>query len=235
MNNTKNILLLAIVTATLVLGTSVIPMQSYASEEHKENSDLKSSIKSGTDVDKNGASQHSGQDNFAYRSGDPSQSNQGQQVIGKDNEATGFNDQSGNLKSTPATTEAAGGTGNNTGSNGNGTTPTPTPTTGTLNVCKVVNNGQGFNFKPSNFTFAFTSEGADPAEFAGSADCIAVTVPEGPYSFGEILNAPALFTTTASGDCTQDCRFIPAFHGSINAGDTQTCTVTNNIGIRTPI
>ena len=61
MNNTKKLLLIAIVTATLVLGTSVIPMQSYASEEHKENSDLKSSIKSGTDVDKNGASQHSGQ------------------------------------------------------------------------------------------------------------------------------------------------------------------------------
>ena len=68
------------------------------------------------------ASQHSGQDNFAYRSDDPSQSNQGQQVIGKDNEATGFNDQSRNLQSTPATTGAAGGAGNSTG---NGTTPTP--------------------------------------------------------------------------------------------------------------
>ena len=30
MDNTKSILLVAIITATLVLGTSVIPMQSYA-------------------------------------------------------------------------------------------------------------------------------------------------------------------------------------------------------------
>ena len=30
MNNTKSILLVAIITATLVMGTSVIPMQSYA-------------------------------------------------------------------------------------------------------------------------------------------------------------------------------------------------------------
>ena len=31
---------------------------------------------------------------FVHRSGDPSQANQGQQITGKDNEATGFNDQS---------------------------------------------------------------------------------------------------------------------------------------------
>ena len=76
----------------------------------------------------------SGQDNFAYRSDGPSQANQGQQIIGKDNEASGFNDQSRNLQSTQAKAGAAGGTRNT----GNGTTPTPTPTTGTLNVCKAV-------------------------------------------------------------------------------------------------
>ena len=32
MNNTKNILVVAIITATLIIGTSVIPMQSYAGE-----------------------------------------------------------------------------------------------------------------------------------------------------------------------------------------------------------
>ena len=57
--------------------------------------------------------------------------------------------------------------------------------TGTLSVCKVVIDNTGFGLKPSDFTFAFTSEGADPAEFPGSADCTEVTVPEGPYSFGE--------------------------------------------------
>ncbi len=235
MNNTKSILLAAIITATLIMGTSVIPMQSYAdrdnNDDHKKDKDFKSKIISGSESDKKSASQHQDQDNFCYRGDDCEQANQGQQIVGKDNDAKGFNDQSRSLQSTPATTGAAGGTGNN----GNGTTPTPPPTTGTLNVCKVVNNGPGLNFEPSDFTFTFTSEGANPAEFAGSADCTAVTVPEGPYSFGETLDALALFTTTASGDCTQDSRFIPAFHGSINAGDTQTCTVTNNIGIRTPI
>ena len=40
MGNTKTILLTAIITATLVLGTSVIPMQSYGGE-HKRTVDFK--------------------------------------------------------------------------------------------------------------------------------------------------------------------------------------------------
>ena len=51
MNNTKNILLVAIITAALVLGTSVIPMQSYADrnndDDHKNTKDFKSSIRQG--------------------------------------------------------------------------------------------------------------------------------------------------------------------------------------------
>ena len=43
MNNSKNIMLVAIITATLVLGTSVIPMQSYADrgddDNHKKDKD----------------------------------------------------------------------------------------------------------------------------------------------------------------------------------------------------
>ena len=46
MNNTKSILLVAIITATLVMGTSVIPMQSYAdrgdNDNHKKDNDFKS-------------------------------------------------------------------------------------------------------------------------------------------------------------------------------------------------
>ena len=129
-----------------------------------------------------------GQDNLCYRDDGCLQANQGQQITGKDNAATGFNDQSRNLQSTAATARAiAGGTGNN----GNGTLPTPP--TGTLSVCKVVIDNTGFGLKPSDFTFAFTSEGADPAEFPGSADCTKVTVPEGPYSFGEtpLGNSPS--------------------------------------------
>ncbi len=111
MNNTKNILLVAIITATLVMGTSVIPMQSYAGE-NKNTKDSKSSIKASTEVDKKSSSQNLDQDNFCYRGDDCEQANQGQQIVGKDNEAKGFNDQSDNLS-----VELAAG-------NGTGTTPT---------------------------------------------------------------------------------------------------------------
>ena len=225
MNNTKNILLIAIITSTLILGTSVIPMQSYAGE-NKNTKDSKSSVKASAASDKNDASQHSGQDNFCYRSDDCQQANRGQQIIGKNNEATGFNDQSGNFQSTPATTGAAGGTGNN-GNNGDGTTPTP-PTTGTLNVCKTVIDNTGSGTLPSAFTFTFTSDGADPAEFTGRADCTTVTLPAGQYNFGESIGTepPSSFiTVSVSGNCVQDS--VTTFHGSINAGETQSCTVTN--------
>ncbi len=46
MNNSKNNLLVAIITATLVLGTSITPMQSYADrdddDDHKKDRDFKS-------------------------------------------------------------------------------------------------------------------------------------------------------------------------------------------------
>ena len=119
MNNTKNILLVAIITATLVLGTSVIPMQSYA-EEHKKTGDFQNSIKISTEANKKSASQKLDQDNFCYRGDDCEQANQGQQIVGKDNEAAGFNDQSKNLALSPS--GAGDGVGTGTGS---GTTPTP--------------------------------------------------------------------------------------------------------------
>jgi hypothetical protein len=128
MNNTRNLLLIALITATLVMGTSVIPMQSYAdrdnNDDHKKGKDYKSSIIAGSESDKKSASQHQDQDNFCYRGDDCEQANQGQQIVGKDNDVKGFNDQSDNL----AVSAAAAGAGNGTGT-GNGTTPTPTPPT----------------------------------------------------------------------------------------------------------
>jgi hypothetical protein len=99
MNNTRNLLLITIIAATLVMGTSVIPMQSYAGgqEDHKKAKDL-SSITSNYESDKKIASQDQDQGNFCYRGDDCEQANQGQQVIGKDNEANGFNDQSRNIQ-----------------------------------------------------------------------------------------------------------------------------------------
>ena len=101
MNNTKSLLLIAIIAATLVLGTSVLPMQSFAdrdnNDDHKKTKDFKSSIIAGSESDKKSASQHQDQDNFCYRGEDCQQANDGQQIVGKDNEASGFNDQSENL------------------------------------------------------------------------------------------------------------------------------------------
>jgi hypothetical protein len=52
-NNTKkNDLLMAAVTLLLLMGTSITPMQSYGSEEHKKSDDIKSSIKSDADKQK---------------------------------------------------------------------------------------------------------------------------------------------------------------------------------------
>ncbi len=101
MNNTKNILLIALITATLVLGTSVITMQSYAgkdnNDEHKKGKDF-SKIIASSESDKKSASQHMDQDNVCYRGDDCQQANQGQQIVGKDNDAKGFNDQSKNAQ-----------------------------------------------------------------------------------------------------------------------------------------
>ena len=118
MNNTRNLLLIAIITATLVMGTGVIPLQSYAdggySDDRKKDNDYKSKTSSSYESDKKSANQHQDQDNFCYRGDDCEQANQGQQIVGKDNDAKGFNDQSDNLAISALGT-------------GNGTTPTPTP------------------------------------------------------------------------------------------------------------
>lgn len=94
MNSTKNLLFMAVLATFLVLGTSTIPMQSYAGENTR---DLKSEIKASLQIEETSASQHLDQDNFCYRSDNCQQSNQAVQIIGDDNEATGFNDQSDNL------------------------------------------------------------------------------------------------------------------------------------------
>ena len=95
MNNTKSILLVAIITATLVMGTSVIPMQSYADrgddDEDKKGKDHTSQ------EEKNDANLKLDQENTCYRGEVCKQGNEGQQVVGNDNDVTGFNDQSDNL------------------------------------------------------------------------------------------------------------------------------------------
>jgi hypothetical protein len=136
MNKTTNLLTIATITALLLMGTSVIPMQSYASgsdqhQKHKDTKDLKSSISEKTQIDKKSASQHQDQDNFCYRGDDCEQANQGQQIVGKDNDAKGFNDQSDNLAVPLATSTTNPST--NTTTTSTPATPQPTSSNVTIN------------------------------------------------------------------------------------------------------
>ena len=92
MNNTNKLLTTSTIIALLLMGTSVIPMQSYAGgsdqqQKHKDTSDLKQSIQKDTQSAK--ANQHLDEENFCYRGDDCQQANQGQQIVGKDNDAAG--------------------------------------------------------------------------------------------------------------------------------------------------
>ena len=97
MTNTKNNLLITSILSLLLIGSSVIPMQTYA-DQHKKIIESKSAIKAGSEVEEKSASQHSDHDNFALRSDGTSQANEGQQETGNGNDASGFNNQSANLQ-----------------------------------------------------------------------------------------------------------------------------------------
>ena len=108
MNNTNKMLMIAAITSLLVMGTSLVQMKSFAGgDEHKKTKDFKSSISEKTQISKKSASQHQDQDNFCYRGEECQQANQGQQIIGEDNDAKGFNDQSDNLSALENATGSA--------------------------------------------------------------------------------------------------------------------------------
>jgi hypothetical protein len=156
MNNTRNILLVTIFAATVVLGTSVIPMQSYAdrgdSDDRKKDNNYKSKTSAIYESGKKSSSQHQDQDNLCYRGNETcTQANEGQQLVGKDNDAKGFNDQSENL----ALSTLGAGTGNATG-NGNGGIPVPK----TCEEC---------------FTFILTAAQIAAINAAAQSDQIAIT------------------------------------------------------------
>src|SRR4051794_34723348 len=96
MSNTKNILLLAVIISLLVTGTYVLPMQATA-QAQRDTQGEKQSIKEETTA--HSASQKAGQDNTCVRGEACEESNQGQQITGKGNDAAGFNDQSANVQS----------------------------------------------------------------------------------------------------------------------------------------
>ena len=127
MNNTKNLLTILAIASLLVMGTSLVQTKSFAggSEEHKKTKDFKQSIQKDTQSAK--ASQHQDQDNFCYRGDDCEQANEGQQIVGKDNEANGFNDQSDNIPQSNSSATPSPSTSTSTPTNT--TTPSTSPST----------------------------------------------------------------------------------------------------------
>ncbi len=222
MNNTKSILFIATITLLLIMGTTIIPVQSYADRDNDENkkyNDNNPKTSASSQTDKKSASQHQDQDNVCYRGNETcTQANQGQETIGKDNKEFGFNDQSINVQQSTTTTTPT-------------QPPTPGPTPTILNVCKEVTNTATTNFEPSDFLFNFDTP-ANPDLFRGAnVGCTAVTVDPGTYHFEEFLPAGiTAVSISASGDCAAISMEVGfTFGGTIAAGETQTCTISNTI------
>jgi hypothetical protein len=86
-------------TGIFINEVKVIKTQLYAdrdNDDHKKGEDSVSSIIASSKSDKKSAGQYLNQDNFCYRDDDCEHANEGQQIVGKDNDAAGFNDQSEN-------------------------------------------------------------------------------------------------------------------------------------------
>jgi hypothetical protein len=83
----------------------------------------------------------------------------------------------------------------------NNTTPPPTstPTTATLTVIKIVS-GKDVP-RPSSFTMHVTGNNPIPANFAGSAAGVNVTLDLGTFSVTETAPAGTFFTNRTDGNC----------------------------------
>ena len=88
--------------------------------------------------------------------------------------------------------------------------------TGTLIVIKNVINDNGGTALAGDFTITVTGNSPSPASFAGAAAGTTVTLNAGTYSVSE--TGPSGYASTSSTDCA----------GTIAAGETKTCTITND-------
>lgn len=87
---------------------------------------------------------------------------------------------------------------------------------GTLHIVKTVVNDNGGTKVASDFTIDVAGTNVSSSSFAGSAAGVDVTLDAGTYAVTE--TSLAGYLQTGSGDCS----------GTIAAGETKTCTITNN-------
>ena len=91
--------MLSTLTSLMATGPNLSPVQSFAaaadgdSGDHKTTKDYKDSIHKDIDSKSERTNQHSSQDNLCYRGDGCEQANEGQQIKGRDNAASGLNDQ----------------------------------------------------------------------------------------------------------------------------------------------
>lgn len=88
--------------------------------------------------------------------------------------------------------------------------------TATIIVQTVVINDNGFSFLPSDFSLSIAANSSSVTNFIGNANGTVITVAPGAYSVTEAQLSTYL--TTLGVDCS----------GTIAAGETKTCVVTNN-------
>ena len=87
----------------------------------------------------------------------------------------------------------------------------------TLVVVNEVVNDDGGTAVPSGWRMTVTGLDRVPASFRG-AGSPGTTMPLAPGAYAVSANGPAGYSTSAGADCT----------GTIAAGETKTCTVTND-------
>jgi YVTN family beta-propeller protein len=84
-----------------------------------------------------------------------------------------------------------------------------------LTVITQVNNEGGGKNNPSDFTIQVDGNNPSPSSFPGDSDGTIVKLDQGKYSVSE--SGPSDYTVSKSGSCS----------GTINPGQTKTCTITN--------
>ena len=210
MNILLYLLILSALTSLLVIGPNLVSVQSYAAaggdNDDNKIKDYKESIKKDVNSKQDTSNQNFDQDNLCYRDGDCEQANDGQQVEGKDNAASGFNDQSKNVQQQQS---PVAGVSPSTPTNP--PTPPPSPQTGTLLVTKNITCPDGFSCpQPSDFTMRVTGTQGNgnpsPGTFAGSVDGTTVTLNLGGYNvtedFEDSASSPLKVVRNFSAGCS---------------------------------
>ena len=238
MNNLHYLLILSSLTSLLVMGPNLVPVKSYAAVDidggYKTTKDYKDSIKKDIYAESDKTDQHLGQDNLCYRDDGCEQANEGEQVEGKDNEASGFNDQSKSIEQQQQQ-QSAVSTAPIPGTPGNGTslTPTPTPPTAvTLAPTSALSGVTSTPTPPTAVTLAPTSAlsgvTSTPTPTLSQPDDECLFEPSLPKCApGEDGKCPSGFNMNGDGNCFPD-KPCPSGYENHDYDETGKCWSKEN-------